>query len=116
MKKLVFGILALIFVLGVAASADSAAPNYNIEVKNIYAAPDDNSALVYSIPIEVKLLDISADNNWYKVKISYRLGPLSNTIVGWTQIPVGDVITARQKAMDDVAKAVPPEETEQAEQ
>ena len=67
----------------------------NLPVKKLYSAPDDNSNLVLDIPIEVKLLDISADGNWYKVKIQYAIGPFVNTYVGWANIPVGEIMASR---------------------
>ncbi len=116
MKKLILGLLVLALFLGITAAADTPKDPYDIQVKNLYSTPDDSSNKIYAIPIEVKLLDVSADTNWYKVKISYRIGPLSYTYVGWTEIPVGDIIAARQKAMDEVAKVTPPAEVEQIEQ
>ena len=62
--------------------------------------------LIYNIPVEVKLLDVSADANWYKVEISYSLGPLSYTYQGWTQIPIGAILAERRKnPTDNIAAA-----------
>lgn len=102
-KTLLF--LALILVLAGCAFAATAKDPYNVEVKKLYSAPDENSQLIFNIPIEVKLLDISSDANWGKVKIAFNLGPLSYTYVGWVKIPVGEILAAR---MDKLAKAPAP--------
>ncbi|MGB9613055.1 MAG: hypothetical protein ACPL4K_02615 [Candidatus Margulisiibacteriota bacterium] len=107
MKRALIILLSLLLLSGavLALQAVKSEP-YDLQVKKLYSAPDENSNLVYNIPIEVKLLDISEDSNWYKVKISFSLGPLSYTYVGWAQIPVGEILTARSHK---VAKATPPE-------
>ena len=94
--KRAFIILLLTAVLGGLAFA-AAAPKdpYGLQVKKLYSTPDENSNLIYSIPIDVKLLDISEDGNWYKVKIAYAFGPFSYTYVGWAEIPVGSILAAR---------------------
>lgn len=103
-KTLIF--LALILALAGCAFAAVAQDPYNLEVKKVYSAPDENSQLIFNIPIEVKLLDLSADANWGKVKIAFNLGPLSYTYVGWVKIPVGEILAAR---MDKLAKAPAPD-------
>jgi len=101
MKKLLISALVIMLLGGVALAAAAKDP-LDIQVKKFYSAPDEESNLVYSIPIEVKLLDVSADGNWHKVKISFSLGPLGYTYVGWTKIPVGEILAARE---EKIAKA-----------
>jgi len=100
MKKTILILLAILVIVGVGYAATAKDP-YAHQVKKLYSAPDDSSNLVYSIPIDVQLLDVSADANWYKVKIAFAFGPISYTYVGWAKIPVGDVLAAR---MDKLAK------------
>ncbi len=83
---------------------------YNLPVKKLYSAPSADSNLVLDIPIEVKLLDVSADGNWYKVKIQYAIGPFTNTYVGWANIPVGEILAARA---EKIAKAPTSDQAEQ---
>jgi hypothetical protein len=104
-KSLVF--IALFLVLTGCSFAAAAKDPYNLEVKKLYSAPDENSQLIFNIPIEVKLLDVSADANWGKVKIAFNLGPLSYTYIGWVKIPVGEILASR---MEKLAK-IPPLET-----
>jgi hypothetical protein len=111
-------ILLLLLVLAGFAFAAETAKNptivgkdpYDLQVKKLYSAPAEESNLIYNIPIEVKLLDVSADANWYKVKISFSLGPLGYTFVGWTKIPVGEILASRA---EKVAKTPEPARAEE---
>ncbi|OGB88978.1 hypothetical protein A2625_04545 [candidate division WOR-1 bacterium RIFCSPHIGHO2_01_FULL_53_15] len=103
-NTLVFLFLTLILIGSVLAAAKEP---YNLEVRTLYSAPDETSNVMYKIPIEVKLLDVSADANWHKVKIGFAFGPLSYTYVGWVKIPVGEILAAR---MEKVAKTQGPAE------
>jgi hypothetical protein len=78
----------------------------NIPVKQLRAAPLEDANVVYEIPITTELLDISSDGNWFKVKISYAIGPFSYTYVGWTQIPVAKILAERQAMTPDIASLI----------
>lgn len=108
--KRAFAILLISIMLGGAVFAAAAKYPYNIQVKKLYSAPEEESNLVYSIPIEVKLLDVSADANWYKVKISFSFGPLGYTYVGWAKIPVGEILASRIEKVAKVPVPSPAEE------
>jgi hypothetical protein len=108
MKKVLVIILGLVILAGVGLAA--AKEPYSLQVKKLYSVPDENSNIVFDIPIDVKLLDLSSDGNWYKVKISFNLGPLGYTYVGWAKIPVGDIIASR---LEKVAKVAPVQDTEE---
>ena len=102
MKKWIASILIIGFFVGGA----SASPlNYNI--KELYADPTENSNLIFKIPVEVVLLDVSEDANWHKVKISYSVGPFHYEYVGWTEIPVGEVLVEREKDPEGIAGVLP---------
>ncbi len=103
-KTLIF--LALILIMAGAVFAATAKDPYDLEVKKVYSAPDENSQLIFAIPIEVRLLDLSNDANWGKVKIAFNLGPLCYTYVGWVKIPVGEIVASR---LEKMAKAPAPE-------
>lgn len=98
MKKWI-AISLLIFIL-FAGKAALAADNTSLDVpvKTLYSAPLEDSNVIYDIPIEVKLLDISEDGNWYKVKISFYIGPFGYTYVGWANIPVARILAEREAA------------------
>jgi hypothetical protein len=103
-KAMIF--LALLLVLAGTVFAATAKDPYNLEVKKVYSAPDENSQIIFAIPIEVRLLDVSSDANWGKVKIAFNLGPLCYTYVGWVKIPVGEIVASR---LEKLAKAPAPE-------
>jgi hypothetical protein len=96
MKRALVLALSLIILVGMSLASFAKDP-YDVQVKKLYAAPEETSSLIFSIPIEVKLLDVSADANWYKVKISFQLGPFGYTYVGWANIPVGEILASRSE-------------------
>ncbi len=86
-------LIGAILCLGV-AYAEVREP-YDLTVRELYSAPTESSNLIYRIPVEVRVLDISEDCNWYKVKVGFSLGPLAYTYVGWTKIPLGETLASR---------------------
>ena len=97
MKKWIAVILLLsisIALAGSAALAEAKEP-LNIEVKQLRSAPMEDANLVFDIPCEVRLLDVSADGNWYKVKIAFYIGPFGYTYVGWTYLPTSEILAKR---------------------
>jgi len=103
MKKLIAITIVLSVLLGASALAATVGDELNIPVKKLYSAPLDGSNQIYEIPVEVVLLDISEDGNWYKVKISYWVVPFNYTYVGWTHIPVEEIRSKRNAEYDDIA-------------
>jgi hypothetical protein len=102
MKKLIAILFIIIFIASQAALA-AENPVLDLPVKRLYSAQSEDSNVIYDIPIEVKLLDISEDGNWYKVKISFNLGPLCYKYVGWSHIPVAEIMAEREKEAKKVA-------------
>jgi hypothetical protein len=94
-------LISLLFTFSAALAAEK--DPLEIEVKKMYSAPQEDSNLIYDIPVEVKLLDISPDGNWYKVKIAFFIGPFGYTYVGWTHIPVADVLSQQDGEAAEVA-------------
>lgn len=69
----------------------------DLPLSTLYAFPDKNANVVLKVPMDVRVLSISADTNWYKVKISYDFGLLGkNSYVGWVYMPIGEVLEARK--------------------
>ena len=112
MRKLYLSLLVIILLSGLAL-AEPAKSSYDLQVTNLYSAQDENSSVVYKVPIMAKVHDISEDGNWYLVEISYKIGPLSYTYVGWAKIPIGEILAEREKRLEKVAKVVPPEQSEE---
>jgi hypothetical protein len=104
MRKLI-ALILLFGSLTANAALASEEKALDLNVKYLYSKPSTNSSLVYSIPIEVKLLDISEDGNWYKVRISYKIAFCSYNYVGWTNIPIAQVLSESDKNPSEIAKA-----------
>lgn len=103
MKKLLVITLLMALLVGQGALA-AKTKDLNITVKELYSAPVEGSNLIYEIPVEVVLLDVSKDGNWYKVKIAYNIGPFNYTYVGWAEIPVADLLAKRAPKAPKVAQ------------
>lgn len=99
MKRAPIIMFILVFLAGLCLAAAPESNPLSLPVKQLHAAPDADSSLIYKIPIDVEILDISADTNWYKVKIAFRLGPLGYTYVGWAKVPVGEVLSMRSQKL-----------------
>lgn len=54
-------------------------------VKKLYAAPKDGSKAVYELPISVRLVGMTPDKKWYKVRISYNFFGYFET-EGWAKV------------------------------
>jgi hypothetical protein len=89
--SLIFAVAAMIFM-----PAPSFADPLNHRVDRLFAGPDGNSKVVYVVPLDIRLLDISDDFNWYKVQFRLNVGPAQLNIAGWAYIPVGDILIERE--------------------
>jgi hypothetical protein len=96
-------LLYIICPLALAQDKITAAEPLNVHIKELRASPNQESSLILDIPIEVRLLDVSEDGNWFKVKIQYAFGPLNYSYVGWTRIPVTEVLSKREKLPSKIA-------------
>ncbi|MFH1387152.1 MAG: hypothetical protein ABIH50_05760 [bacterium] len=104
MRAITIALLLIAFFAGLAWSEPVA------NIKELYSAPSENSNLVYKIPIDVKILEVSPDGNWHKVRIAYSFGPLSYSYVGWAKVPVGDILAARLETEElAIIDEAPPE-------
>jgi len=103
MRKLIAILIVLVFCLGLGALAQEE-ETLNVPVKLLYSAPFEGSDLVYEIPIDVSVLDVSLDGDWCKVRISFNLGPLSYIYVGWANVPVQQTLNDREKRPTEIAK------------
>jgi len=103
MKKLIaITLLISVIFLGHVALASEDHP-LDIPVKTLYSAPLEDSNVIFEIPMEVTLQDISQDGNWYLVKISFYIGPFGYIYVGWAYIPVAKILAERDKETLDLA-------------
>jgi len=94
MRKLIV-ITLLIAAIATGLGASSSNP-LDISLKKLFAGPSDTTKIVFEIPIEVKILDVSSDFDWYKVNISFKLGPFEQSHTGWVKIPFDEILLAHQ--------------------
>lgn len=103
MKRL-FCLWLIITILGITAPIFANETDISLPLSTLYELPNADSKVVLQIPMDVRILDISEDANWYQVKISYDFGLLGkNTYLGWVYAPVGNALEAR-KALELVKK------------
>jgi hypothetical protein len=80
----------LVCVLVAAAPASQAFVPFKNQLKTMYAEPDPTSEVVFVFPLEITMLGMAEDLNWFKVKIKFELAFIRYEYTGWVNIPVGD--------------------------
>ena len=85
--KLIVGLLLVCFL----ASGASAVIKYEQPIKILYAKPSQDSAIVFEIPVEVTVLGIMEDLNWFRVRIQFAFFDYT----GWVNIPVGNTFNVK---------------------
>jgi hypothetical protein len=97
MKKAVLLLIIFALLAGILPSPQAFAVNINNhKIDRLFDAPDGKSNVIYNVPIDIRLLDISDDANWYKVQLKFSIGPAHFNIVGWAYIPIGDFLIERE--------------------
>ncbi len=97
---LIFGLIMVFFAIP--SFADDGDISFKLPFKKLLAEPRADANLVFEFPIDVKLLGISKDRNWYKVSIEYDLlffGHYKYT--GWVYAPIENQI---RMAEEEVTK------------
>ncbi|MFH1577148.1 MAG: hypothetical protein ABID35_06375 [Candidatus Margulisiibacteriota bacterium] len=94
MRKLIATSFIVLLLGTTVLSGSYTQDSLNIPIKTMHSKPSEQAKVVLDIPIEVKVLDVSADLNWYKVKIAYKIGPFEQNHTGWIKIPFDDILLA----------------------
>jgi hypothetical protein len=97
MKNILVIVLVFAFAATLAAASQRMA-FFDFPIKKMHAEPRHDAHVVYEIPIEVRMLGVSEDRNWYKVRISFDLvffGKYEYT--GWCFAPIGDLINENEQ-------------------
>ena len=106
MKKRQIIILLLLFVIigaPLLSAADKFAPQ---QVKKILASPAKGSSVNFEIPVDLIILDVTDDLNWYKVRIGFDfLG--HHEYEGWAFIPLGNYIKENEKTSKEPVRLEP---------
>ena len=105
MKKTIAITLIIGFFLSQGLIAAEAQEAINFPIKQLRSAPSEDSSVVFDIPVEVTLLDINDDLNWYKVRIAFAIGPFRYSYEGWTQIPIEQILAAEAGELPTLAQA-----------
>ena len=88
---LIFCLITAFFVCFVYAEESYTA--FKMPFKKLLSEPRKDANLVYEIPVDVKLLGISADKNWYKVCIEFDIIFIGHhKFTGWVFAPIEDQI------------------------
>lgn len=89
----VISIFAIILLLALLANTARSSLPFKMQIKNIYESPSLDSKVVYEIPADVKIIDMTDDRNWYRVRIEFMI-PFLGTFnyKGWVNVPMGEVI------------------------
>lgn len=83
--------LCLLLVVALSLPAFSTDNNiyFEMPIKLLREQPSAESPIVYELPIDVALVGMSEDGNWYRVKIAYDLMFLGHyEYTGWAHAPV----------------------------
>lgn len=86
--------LIIVIILSGIVFAGSTDP-YDYQIEKIYEQPHLSSKEIYRIPVEIRLLDVYKDANWYKIKIKFVLGLINFEYRGWTYIPIGKILVEK---------------------
>ena len=91
LKIIIFGLILAFFALP--SFADDGNTYFEMPFKKLLDEPRSEANLVYEIPIDVKLLGISEDKNWYKICIEFDMLFLGHyKYTGWVFAPIEDQI------------------------
>ena len=100
-------IIGLGFIALIIFQLYSLADQFNPQqIKKILASPTKNASVNFEIPMDVTILDVTDDLNWYKVKIGFDfLG--HHEYQGWSYIPIGNYIRENEKKPNDALAPKP---------
>lgn len=95
----VLTIFTIILMGNTLAAAQS--NSLKIPIKKLYSAPKEDSKLIFDVPMEVNIIEISEDGNWVRVEVSYSFGLLSNSFKGWTYIPLSEIMANKESESNE---------------
>ena len=99
MKAWVGFSLALLLLIAFASAgfaADSTL-SFDYPIKRLLASPSAESNVNFEIPIDVRIIGMTPDKNWFKVKIAYDLVFLGRyEYTGWVYAPIENVAASAE--------------------
>jgi len=100
-KKVLSVLLLFILLSALFCAAFAKEDNiyFQIPVKLLHEEPSEESPVAFEIPIDVTLLGMTPDKNWYKVRIEYDLVFLGHYVyTGWVKAPIGKYLLEKSGA------------------
>lgn len=96
MRNFVLITLLLLIMLSFSAPADL----LNIPIKKMYAEPSINSKVVYEFPLNLTLLDVSDDMDWFKIRLKFDFLFVHYDYTGWVNIPSSKISVLKEYKPD----------------
>jgi len=90
-----------LLVCWLAGSAAAFVP-FRVPIKLMHKTPSANSEVVYEIPIEVTLLGMTEDLNWFRARIKFEFALIKCDYTGWLHIPVGETFKLPKLAPQNI--------------
>jgi hypothetical protein len=97
MKNVPAIFLTLMFLASFLPASHALSENiyFDIPIKLLHEEPSEESPVAFEIPIDVTLLGMTADRNWYKVRVEYDLLFLGHYVyTGWVRAPLAKYLQA----------------------
>lgn len=66
----------------------------------MYAEPSASSKVVYEFPLELTLLDVSDDMNWFKIRVKFDFLFIHYDYVGWVNLPASKILLLKDYVPD----------------
>ena len=89
MRRFIYIVCIIICLSALGSFSSFAFHDTDIQVQRLHEKPEAGSNSVFELPIEVRLLGYTKDRNWYKIKVSFNLGLVNFTYIGWAHVPIG---------------------------
>ena len=102
MKNLILKIFAAVLLLAFCASSAAAIVPANLPIKLMYAEPNEDAEIVFEIPVEIALLSLTEDLNWFRVKIRFEFAFIVYEYIGWVHLPVGEIFNLPKLAEENI--------------
>jgi len=89
--------LLLLIAFEAAAFAADGTLSFDYPVKRLLDKPSAEANVNFEIPIDVRIIGMTPDKNWFKVKIAYDLVFLGRyEYTGWVYAPIENVAASAE--------------------
>lgn len=94
-------VLFFLFVLGalcLSAPLLSKRTYLDVRLKKMHAEPSEKADVVFEFPVDIRVLQMTDDKNWFKISLEFDLlflGHYKHT--GWVHAPLGDILEKERR-------------------